>query len=651
MKSTTLPWLVTPPPDFRAQVRAIRDGGAADLKAIRALATTALSLNQLHTLAKIVDVTMARGDMRPVRLSVLTNATADLLIPAIVATAPRHGIWIDAAAGPFGSYVSEALNPDSATNLRENDAVLLALDYRAFDFECCEGNLVRAEDCVAFALKTLSHMARSLQSRRPVAVILQTLAPPSSSVFGSFDAQLPGSLRWMIERFNRLLREMHIPSVLLLDVASMVSTIGLEHWHDPIQWNVGKFACAHDAVPLYADFICRLIMATRGKAKKCLVLDLDNTLWGGVIGDDGMAGIVLGQGDPVGEAFLAIQQTALELRRRGIILAVSSKNDEANAREVFRDHPDMLLREEHIAVFQANWKDKASNLIAIAQSLQIGIDALVFLDDNPAERQQVRLALPEVGVPELPESPEFYPAMLLSAGYFEAVQYTAEDSARAEQYQQNSARTAALESTTDMAGYLASLAMHASVRSFDSMGRARITQLINKTNQFNLTTRRYTETEVAAMETDPALFTMQIRLQDRFGDNGMISVLICKQLEDKWFIDTWLMSCRVLNRRVEEATLNILHAEAQARGIAHLVGIYRPTEKNGMVKEHYGKLGFTLVDKGSTGDQWELEVDTYQPTQLPIAVEFDPAFAGSGTASVGQSQSSVVKLLSSSQAT
>jgi FkbH-like protein len=623
MKSTTLPWLIAPPTEFRAAVRALREDPVDDLKRLRALATTSLSMNQLHTLAKAANDVMTRNEVAAVRMSVISNATTDLLVPAIVATAPRHGIWVDAEGGPFGTFVSEALNPDSMTHQRQNHVVLLALDYRAFDFVCCEGEPTQAADTVANALKTLGNLAQALQAQRPTMVIVQTLPPPPSSVFGSFDAQLPGSLRWMIERFNTLLRATYIPSVTLLDVANMASAMGLEQWHDPVQWNMGKFACSHDAIPLYADTICRLMMAVKGKAKKCLVLDLDNTLWGGVIGDDGMAGIVLGQGNPVGEAFLAIQQTALDLRRRGIILAVSSKNDEVNARQVFREHPDMLLREEHIAVFQANWKDKASNLVAIAQTLQIGVDALVFLDDNPAERQQVRLALPEVGVPELPDSPEFFPAMLLSAGYFETVQYTAEDADRAQQYQQNSARTAALSSTSDMAEYLESLAMRASVRRFDSVGRARIAQLVNKTNQFNLTTRRYTEAEVALMETDPRVFGIQIRLQDRFGDNGMIGVVICREQGTEWVIDTWLMSCRVLSRRVEEVTLNVLHAAAKARGISRLIGLYRPTAKNAMVREHYLRLGFAMVEQRSDTDQWMLEVDRYQPVPVPIAVDFD----------------------------
>jgi FkbH-like protein len=619
MKLKDLPWLPAPAADFRAQTRALRQTDSADEGALRRLATAALTLPQLDMLAKAVPKAVLPPGVAPIRLALLSNATTDLLVPAIIGTAPRHAVWIDAKDAPFGAFVSEAFDPNSDTHARRNDVVVLALDYRAFDFTPCPGDAARAGERVDAALQTVRQLAQAFLANGAL-VVAQTLAPPVTTLFGNLDAQLPGTLVWMIDRFNQQLRAGAAPGVALLDVAQLAATVGLDEWHDPIQWNIGKFPFSHDAVPLYADALCRVVMAARGKAKKCLVLDLDNTLWGGVIGDDGMHGIVLAQGDPVGEAFLAIQRTALALRERGVVLAVSSKNDEAVARQVFREHPDMLLREEHIAVFQANWKDKASNLRAIADTLNIDVSALVFLDDNPAERQQVRLALPDVGVPELPASPEYYPVMLLAAGYFEALQFTDDDRARAAQYQDNAARTVALGAASDMGAYLESLDMVAHVARFDEAGRARITQLINKTNQFNLTTQRYSEAEVAAFEADPDAFGLQVRLQDRFGDNGMISVVLCKRAGDDWLIDTWLMSCRVLNRRLEEGVLNVLHASARAHGIRRLVGSYRPTAKNGMVKDHYRKLGFTLAQESEDGATWTQDVDTYVPRAVPIAV-------------------------------
>lgn len=628
MKLKQLPWLPTPAEDFRGLVRALRGAASADPQRLRQLATSALNLAQLQLLAKALPAPQAAPGLDWLKVSLLSNTSTDLLAPALAATGPRHNLWLDIEAAPFGAYASEALLADSPTNRRRNDVVVLALDYRAFDFSPCAGAQARAEELAQAALASVTQLSGALLSAGAALVVAQTLAPPPHALFGSLDAQLPGTVRWMIARFNQLLRESTLPGVLLLDVEHLAATVGLDEWHDPIQWNIGKFAFAHDMVPTYAEALCRVIMAAKGKAKKCLVLDLDNTLWGGVIGDDGMTGIVLGQGSPVGEAFLAIQQAALGLRERGIILAVSSKNNEAVAREVFRDHPEMLLREEHIAVFQANWNDKASNLRAIAKTLNIDVSALVFLDDNPAEREQIRTALPEVGVPELPDSPEFFPLMLLAGGYFESVQFTAEDGERAAQYQAESARSVALGATSDMGAYLASLAMVASVARLDAPGRARIVQLINKTNQFNLTTQRYSEAEVAAMEQDDAIFGLQIRLRDRFGDNGMISVVICKRAGEQWLIDTWLMSCRVLNRRLEEQVLNVIVDAARGEGISQLVGTYRPTPKNDLVREHYARLGFTRTADSAEAVTWTLALDGFAPREVPVSIVAGPGVPG-----------------------
>jgi len=304
------------------------------------------------------------------------------------------------------------------------------------------------------------------------------------------------------------------------------------------------------------------------------------------------------------------------------VLAVSSKNTDEVAREPFRKHPDMLLREDHIAVFQANWNDKATNIKAIAEELSLGLDAMVFLDDNPVERGLVRQLLPQVAVPELPEDPALYARTLLAAGYFEAVAFSSEDKKRAEFYQDNARRVALQQRAGNVDAYLESLEMRMTVSPFDDPGRSRIAQLINKSNQFNLTTRRYTEAEVAAAQHDPAVFTLQVRLADTFGDNGIISVLICRREGSDWSLDTWLMSCRVLGRKVELAVLQELLSQARAQGVTRLLGTYLPTEKNALVRDHYEKLGFTLVEQRSDGSStWELAVADVQLVPLPMTVE------------------------------
>ena len=318
---------------------------------------------------------------------------------------------------------------------------------------------------------------------------------------------------------------------------------------------------------------------------------------------------------------MRIQETALSLRERGVVLAVSSKNTDEVARTPFRQHPEMRLTESHIAVFQANWNDKASNLEAIAKTLDIGIDSLVFLDDNPVERSQVRKALPQVAVPELPQNPAYYPWILLAAGYFETLELTKEDSLRAEQYQANAARKAILGDGADLGEFLLTLEMKASVSQFDSLGRGRITQLINKTNQFNLTTRRYTEQEVAAFERDQNCQTFQFRLTDRFGDNGMIGVIIANEKENVLEVDTWLMSCRVLKRRMEEFMLFALVGAARARGMKQIRGTFMSTPKNAMVQDHYLALGFEWLSDFEGGSYWVLDLARYHSPELPMSID------------------------------
>jgi FkbH-like protein len=331
-----------------------------------------------------------------------------------------------------------------------------------------------------------------------------------------------------------------------------------------------------------------------------------------------LEGILIGNGDPISEAHLHIQRVALELRERGIVLAISSKNEDAVARQPFKEHPDMLLRENHIAVFQANWSDKASNIKAISEELSLGLESMVFLDDNPAERLQVRRELPEVAVPELPDDPALYIRTLIAAGYFEVITYSEEDQKRASFYQDNAKRTNILRQSSSIDSYLMSLNMEITISPFDILGRQRIAQLISKSNQFNLTTKRYSELDIKGFEESGNFFTRQIRLKDLLGDNGMISVIICKKNKSFWEIDTWLMSCRVLGRRVEEAALHDIVKNAQKDGANTIRGYYAPTARNMIVRDHYKKLGFNKISEELGCEIWELKIADYQFLEIPM---------------------------------
>ena len=453
-------------------------------------------------------------------------------------------------------------------------------------------------------------------------VIHQTPLPVHPALLGSNEHRLPGSKAAFITRLNASLRLMaDAAGVDLLSLDEHALRDGIAAWHDPILWHRAKQEVSPGIAPLYGDLVMRIVAAKLGRSYKALVLDLDNTLWGGVIGDDGLEGIVLGQGSALGEAFIAFQSYARELSRRGVILAVCSKNDTANATEPFDKHPEMLLKQADIASFVANWSDKAANIRAIATHLNIGLDSLVFVDDNPFERALVRQELPMVAVPEVGDDPASYAQTIADAGDFEGVAVTQEDRERAGQYQGNQLREALKASATDLPSYLRSLDMELTWRRFDKSGLSRTTQLINKTNQFNLTTRRYSEADVLAVMQDNRCFGLQLRLLDRFGDNGVISVVIGKmQDNDDLLIDTWLMSCRVLGRQVEPTTLNLIASQAQQLGARWLVGEYIPTKKNGMVRDHYARLGFQLVEETDAGSRAVLDLTSYVPSETFILV-------------------------------
>jgi FkbH-like protein len=487
----------------------------------------------------------------------LSNATVDLLVPALIATAARHGIDLEIIQGGYDQTVQEVLSPDSKINQAKPDAVLVAIDHRGLPFLNPLSDPIAQKTAVYGALDYLETIRSAIKANSGSTCILQTIPPGPETLFGNLDAVLPETPTRMVQEVNAGIVAMVSGTAdVLLDVAHIANTVGLANWHSPTHWDMAKLPFSDDYCPLYAEHVCRIIGALRGKSRRCLILDLDNTLWGGVIGDDGLEGIQIAEGDATGEAYRALQRFALDLRGRGIVLAVCSKNEDEIARLPFRKHPGMLLRENHIAVFQANWKDKPANIRAISDALALGLESMVFLDDNPVEREHVRQELPEVAVPELPADAALYARTLSAAGYFEAIFFSREDVGRADFYQDNARRIELQRQSGGLDAYLRSVNMEIAFQPFDKTGRARITQLINKSNQYNLTTRRYTEAEVSKMEKDPAFFTLQVRLSDTFRDNGMISVVICR--EDgpgEWEIDTWLMSCRVLGRCVEHMVL------------------------------------------------------------------------------------------------
>ena len=621
-----LPWLLKPTDNFNERCSMLASH-ESPISEILALANYALSINQSNrlyrTLQKLSTEIRAElyATLTPFKLGIVSNATMDLMTPPLVTAALRNGVNLEVVAADFGQVAQEALDPTSKLNQSRLDAVLLALDYRAYPFF--------SEDSAPFegkqshkAFSYLQQIRESFTNNGGMICITQSLACPPYELSGNFDAQLDGMLRKSITEFNLTLADdVRNSADVMLDVSAMANMVGTCQWFDERQWYTSRVPMANTFIPFYAEYLTKLIAALRGKSKKCLVLDLDNTLWGGVIGDDGLEGIHIGQGHPIGESFLAIQHWVKTLKELGVIIAVCSKNEKNIAMEVFQKHSGMLLKEEDFSVFIANWEDKASNIRHIAEILNIGLDAIVFVDDNPAEREIIRTMLPQISVPELPKDSSQFLGILCAARYFEKTDYTDDDVQRNAQYASNFRRQEIQKTAPSLEDYLISLEMCIRFAPFDEMGRKRVVQLINKTNQFNLTTCRYTEAEVIQFEKSEQNITFQIHLQDKFGDNGMISVVICRVDGDCLEIDTWLMSCRVIKRRVEEAVCDELVALARSRNMHKLRGFYRPTEKNKLVKEHYQQLGFEFANSGDSGEVWELSVEQYQKRNPPIKVE------------------------------
>jgi len=392
------------------------------------------------------------------------------------------------------------------------------------------------------------------------------------------------------------------------DILYLSAQVGLDAWHGHTYWYNFHMAVSPTGTVALAQNVAGVVKSIYGKSKKCLVLDLDNTLWGGVVGDDGVQNLILGRDHPVGEAFLDFQRYVKNLQRRGVILAVCSKNDIENAREGF-SHPDSILKADDFSVFKANWSPKPENIREIARELNIGLDSIVFVDDNPVERALVADQLPEAAVPDVGSDVSRFAQILERERYFEVDKVVQEDLHRGTYYSLNTQRSSSQGGFRDYGEFLASLEMTAEVASFSSIYLERISQLINKTNQFNLTTRRYTSAEVEVIAQDPIFITLYGRLADRFGDNGLVSVLIGRVADQTVELDLWLMSCRVLNREMELAMFDALIEQCQARGIRKIVGVYIPSKKNGLVAGHYPNLGFNAIEERFENRQlWHYEI-------------------------------------------
>ncbi|MEG1368207.1 MAG: HAD-IIIC family phosphatase [Hydrogenoanaerobacterium sp.] len=439
----------------------------------------------------------------------------------------------------------------------------------------------------------------------------------NENIFGNYGNKTEASFLYQLRKLNVLLMDeaQQNKRVYLIDLSALQNQLGRTVLFDEKYYCAAKMPLSLASLPYVAKQVLDVINALRGKIKKCIVLDLDNTLWGGVIGDDGMSGIQIGELG-AGHAFTELQFWIRELKRRGVILTVCSKNNEDTAKEPFIKHPEMVLRLEDISMFVANWEDKASNIRYIQQTLNLGMDSFVFLDDNPFERNMVRSLIPEITVPELPEDPAQYLSYLKSLNLFETTSFSEEDELRTKQYQSEIGRTTLQKQFESVNDYLISLEMKAEIKPFELFYYPRIAQLTQRSNQFNLRTIRYTESDIAALAENEQYITLYFTLQDKFGDHGLISVVILeKQKDETLFINTWLMSCRVLKRGMEEFIVNKIIEKAKANGYYKIIGEYIKTPKNAMVEHLYDKMGFEPIGAGL----YKIDTSQYVPMETYIA--------------------------------
>ncbi len=598
-------------PLLAAIKQAVADGRPQEAaQAVRQATLPTLDYTSAQSLFRVRKKLREAGVASPskTKLAVLSGFTTTQLSQFVDLYLFAAGVDAEIYEADYGTFRQEILDPSSQLYAFEPQMIFIAASWRDLshwpDFQDDQEGLSKL---VEAELADWAGLWQTAHERLGCQIIQNNFDLPAWRALANHEMRHPGSRNGFIAKVNDAFNEQAPPQVTIHDVEHLSACWGKWAWGDERFYHHAKIPCDPARLVDYGHSVASIVAAHLGLAKKCLVLDLDNTLWGGVIGDDGLNGIRLGQGDPESEAFLAFQQYVKSLQRRGVILAVCSKNEDAIAREVFEKHPDMVLRLDDISCFMANWTDKAANLQSIAKQLNIGLDSLVLVDDNPAERAMARRFVPEVAVPELPDDPAGLIRAVERYRYFQAVSLRDEDLKRTGYYRENLQRAELESSAQGIDGFLKSLQMVARIAPIEAATLDRSAQLINKTNQFNLTTRRRTAAEVQAIVEGDSWITRTVSLADRFGDNGLISVLLAEVKDDALVIDTWLMSCRVFKRGVEYMLMDHLCQLAGELGVARVRGRYIPTAKNAVVKELYLELGFTECGQEADGESfWEL---------------------------------------------
>jgi FkbH-like protein len=567
---------------------------------------------------------LSEGNLQELRIAVLGGATTSEVVDLLEILLLASGFKATFLQSEYNRYYEDAVLEPEKIKEFQPDLVYVhthCTNLRYFPSPGCS----EAEfyELLSSELARFQSIWNSIQTVVGCQVVQNNFEHPPFRVLGNLDSvAYGGRTRFTNElnlEFAKAANRNH--KLLLQDVNALAARVGHAQWFDWRRWYSYKILTTPEASLAIAESLAAMIGAMFGRAKKCLILDLDNTLWGGVIGDEGLDKIAIGKETPVAEAYTAFQTYCLSLRERGVLLAVCSKNDPEIARSGFT-HPEMVLKLDHFSSFQANWQPKHENIEAIARELNLGLESFVFVDDNPAERAIVAAQLPAVTVPDVGSDVSCFPGIVQAGHYFEAVNLSTEDLERAQSYATNAQRAGLEARFADYGEYLDSLQMSAEIEAFRPVYLERITQLINKTNQFNLTGRRYTYAEVEQIANDRGYVALYGKLADTFGNNGVVSVIIGRREGSVLHLDLWIMSCRVLKRDMELAMLDALVERARDSGVERVLGHYRRTAKNAMVADHYKQLGFDLEPDAGDGDSsvWSLAAASYLPKSKHIEV-------------------------------
>ncbi len=546
--------------------------------------------------------------LKKIKVSLLSDTASQLLVQAICGYGYEYSYDLDIFEADFNQIDRQIM--DYSSELYEHEADITII-YESSHKLLSKFNKLPADQKKDFAENHIEHLdmlIKTLSAKLKTKIIYLNLAEINDTVYGNYANKLNNSFVFQQRKFNYLLMEKaaETPELFICDLSAIQNLYGKKQLFSPSIYINTEMVLSIDILPKVAHGILSIVAAMNGRMNKCIILDLDNTTWGGIIGDDGIENIQVGTLG-IGKAFTELQYWVKSLQQRGIIIAVCSKNTESVAKEPFEKHPDMVLRLDDIAVFVANWENKADNIRQIQSILNIGFDSMVFLDDNPFERNIVRDNIPGICVPELPQDPAEYLQYLYSLNLFETIAVSNEDAERTKLYQTESKRVIQQQKFTNEDDFLKDLNMLSIVEPFNKFNTPRVAQLSQRSNQFNLRTVRYTDADIEALATDNDSYTFSFTLEDKFGDNGLICVIILKKENDTTlFIDTWFMSCRVLKRGMEHFVLNTIANFAKDNGFSIVKGEYIPTAKNEMVKDHYKNLGFE-----ESGNFWTLNATDY----------------------------------------